>query len=115
MRYPILLVEDDPVVASIMTDILERADYAVDGPHATLSDGIEALAERMPAGAILDIRLRGGDVGLLADDLELYGIPYLFCSGGFDHPVVRAHRKAPLILKPALERNLISTLEQMLH
>jgi len=97
MGRPILLVEDDPALAVVIADMLEQADYEVDGPYATLSDGMEALARHMPAAAILDVRLGQGDAGLLADDLDLYDIPYLFCSGAFDHPAVRAHPAAPLI------------------
>lgn len=115
MVRPILLVEDDPAVAALISDVLEEADYVVDGPYATLSDGMEALARSMPAAAVLDIRLRRGDIDLLADDLDLYDIPYLFCSGGFDHLAVRRHPNAPLVLKPELGRSLISTLQSILH
>ncbi|MEO7468577.1 MAG: hypothetical protein ABIV36_16295 [Sphingobium limneticum] len=115
MVRPILLVEDDPDVAALISDMLERADYVVDGPYATLSDGMEALAKSMPAAAVLDIRLKRGDIDLLADDLDLYDIPYLFCSGTFDHPSVRRHPDVPLVSKLALGRNLISTLQSMLH
>lgn len=110
----ILLVEDDPAIAAIITDILEDADYEVDGPHATLGDGMAAVAKHFPAGAVLDVRLGAGDVGLLADDLDSYDIPYLFCSGAVD-PLMRRHARAPLVLKPALSRSLIQTLRSILH
>jgi CheY-like chemotaxis protein len=115
MDRSILLVEDDPAIAQIIVEMLEGADYAVDGPHMTLSDGLEALARKMPSGAVLDIRLKKGDVGLLADDLDLYDIPYVFCSGSFDHPAVAGHPSAPLIPKPAMGKRLIPTLRRMLH
>jgi len=115
MGRPILLVEDDPDVAALISDVLEEADYIVDGPYATLSDGMEALARSIPAAAVLDIRLRRGDIDLLADDLELYDVPYLFCSGSFDHPAVRRHPNAALVSKPALGSGLISTLQSILH
>jgi len=115
MVRPILLVEDDPAVAAFICDMLEGADYVVDGPYATLSDGVAALARSMPAAAVLDIRLGRGDVDLLADDLDLYDIPYLFCAGAFDHPAVAKHPQAPLVSKPALGLRLIPTLRSMLH
>ncbi len=55
----ILLVEDDSRVAALIADMLEEADYTVDGPYATLADGMAALATRFPAGAVLDLALRG--------------------------------------------------------
>lgn len=115
MSNRILLVEDDLAVAAVIADILEDADYAVDGPYDTLADGIAALADNMPSAAILDIRLQDGDVGLLADDLDLYDIPYVFCSGVPDFALMRRHPASPLILKSALSTELARTLRNMLH
>lgn len=77
----ILVVEDDPLVAASIAQLLEEANFEVDGPHSSLLDGIAAVAEHMPDAAVLDIRLHGHDVSLLADDLEQYGIPFVLCSG----------------------------------
>ncbi|QCB36516.1 response regulator transcription factor [Sphingobium sp. PAMC28499] len=115
MSNRILLVEDDPAVAAFIANILEDANYAVDGPYQTLADGIAAVAEDMPSAAVLDIRLKDGDVGLLAGDLDLYGVPYVFCSGAPDFALMRKHPTAPLILKPLLPTELERMLQTMLH
>lgn len=115
MSNRILLVEDDPAVAAVIADILEDANYAVDGPYQTLADGIAAVADDMPCAAVLDIRLQDGDVGLLAEDLDLYDIPYVFCSGAPDFALMRNHPAAPLILKPELFTELARTLRHILH
>ena len=44
----ILLVEDDPRVAAMIADMLEEADYAVDGPYGTLADVMASLAAHFP-------------------------------------------------------------------
>lgn len=111
----ILLVEDDPRIAAMISDILEQADFAVDGPHKTVSEGAAALAGRVPAGAILDIRLGRQDAGLIADDLEAYGVPYLFCSGMTGGSVAEAHPDAPLVPKAALEAKLVPALRRIIH
>lgn len=111
----ILLVEDDPRLAALMADLLEAADYAVDGPYATLADGAAAMAGRLPSAAILDVRLADGDAGLLADDLDSYDIPYLFCSGVGDHPIIAAHPDAPVLLKPGIAGRLVPLLEQAMR
>ncbi|BBD97142.1 response regulator [Sphingobium amiense] len=111
----ILLVEDDLAVASLIADMLEDASYEVDGPYATLSEGVAALADHMPSGAVLDIHLRGSDVDLLADDLDSYAIPYVLCSGAGEHPMVEAHPQALFILKPDIGEKLLSALRHMLH
>ncbi len=111
----ILLIEDDPHIAAMMVELLEEADYAVDGPYATLAEGVAAVAEHLPAGAVLDVRLKDGEVGMLADDLDLYDIPYLFCSGASDHSALRDHPEAPQVDKPRMGIDLIPALHQLMH
>ena len=111
----ILLVEDDPRVAAMIADMLEEADYAVDGPYDTLADGMAALATHFPTGAVLDLTLQNSDAGLLADDLDNYGIPYIFCSGAAHHAVIGAHPDAPVIAKPTDMRHLVTTLDRLVH
>jgi DNA-binding response OmpR family regulator len=110
----ILLVEDDPAVAALLAGLLEEADFTVDGPYRSLTDGAAALARHLPAGAVLDVRLGAQDAGLLADDLDTYGIPYLFCSGAAD-AVTHDHPAAPLVPKPSAARALVPTLHRILH
>jgi CheY-like chemotaxis protein len=111
----ILVVEDDPLVAALIAELLEGAQYQIDGPYATLGDGMAALAAHFPAGAVVDVSLQDADAGLLADDLQSYDIPYLFCSGSTAHPVMRAHPTAPVISKPFGFRRLIPVLNGLLH
>lgn len=113
--HHILLVEDDPRLAALIAELLEAADYAVDGPYATLAESAAAVAHRLPGGAVLDVRLADGDVGLLADDLDSYDIPYLFCSGASEHPILAAHPDAPLLLKPMIGRRLLPMLDAALR
>lgn len=111
----ILVVEDDPLIASIITELLTDAHYEVDGPYASLSDGVAALASDFPAGAVLDIRLGEGDVGLLAEDLKSYDIPFLFCSGYGEDRLSRHLPDAPMVPKVQLTRTLVPALDKLLH
>jgi DNA-binding response OmpR family regulator len=111
----ILLVEDDPAVAAALIDLLEDADFAVDGPYRTLGEGAAALADHLPAGAVLDVRLGRQDVGLIADDLDTYGIPYLFCSGADETTMTHDHPDAPLVPKTSARRALVPALRRILH
>lgn len=81
-RSRILLVEDDPALAGRMVRLLRAADYEVDGPHATASDGLAALARHFPDGAVLDLHGRAGATDLLKKDLAAYDIPFLEKEGG---------------------------------
>ncbi|MET0238752.1 MAG: response regulator [Sphingobium sp.] len=112
----VLLVEDDPFVAAAMTDLLEHAQFEVDGPHASLSDGVAALADHMPDAAILDIGLDGHDVFMLADDLEQYGIPFLLCSGLPPRGRMKLRfGNHPFVAKDRTGRELVSALRDLLH
>jgi len=108
----VLLVEDDLLVGAALTDLLEEADYEVDGPHRTLSDGVAALADHFPDCAVLDVKLDRHDVSMLAGDLDLYGIPYVLCSGfrpeGKIAKMLDGH---PFVRKDQAFRKLIPTLQ----
>ena len=54
----ILIVEDDPLLAGMMVDFLLAEDYEVDGPYASVRDGMAALATHMPDGAVVDLHHR---------------------------------------------------------
>ena len=73
----ILVVEDDPMLAGMMVDLLLAEHYEVDGPHSSVSDGMAALATHMPDGAVVDLHHPDRGEGLLKDDLQVYAIPFL--------------------------------------
>jgi CheY-like chemotaxis protein len=96
----ILLVEDDPALAGLMVDLLLAEDYEVDGPYASVSDGMAALASHFPDGAVVDLHRPSPGASLLKDDLEAYAIPFL--DGEENGP-------------GALERRLLPWLRHMRH
>ena len=73
----ILIVEDDPTLAGMMVDLVLAEHYEVDGPHASVSDGMAALASHMPDGVVVDLHRSSRGASLLKDDLEAYAIPFL--------------------------------------
>ncbi|WP_404338095.1 response regulator [Sphingomonas sp. MMS12-HWE2-04] len=108
----VLIVEDEPIVAMCLEDILETLGCAIVGPAGRLSDGL-ALAESAAIdAAILDINLGGERSTPIATVLQLRGVPFAFASGygmapeGFD--------EAPLIEKPYSDDDIASTLRLLL-
>ncbi|RYY25596.1 MAG: response regulator [Sphingomonadales bacterium] len=89
----ILVVEDEPVVAMCLEDILEELGCVTIGPANRLSEGL-ALAEGELDAAILDINLAGERSNAIAELLRARGVPFAFASGygsppeGFGAPMI---------------------------
>ena len=108
----VLVVEDEPVVAMCLEDILEGLGCETVGPVARLAEGL-ALAENEALGAaILDINLGGERSTPIAEALRRRGVPFAFASGygtcpeGFDGP--------PMIEKPYREAEVVAALRVLL-
>jgi CheY-like chemotaxis protein len=109
----VLVVEDEPVVAMCLEDILEGLGCITIGPASRLTEGL-ALAE---AGgldaAILDINLGGERSNAIAETLLGQAVPFAFASGygacpeGFDCDT-------PMIEKPYREAEVVAALARLL-
>ncbi len=96
----VLVVEDEPVVAMCLEDILEELGCVTVGPANRLSEGLAlAQAEALDA-AILDINLAGERSNAIAETLHARGIPFAFASGygsapeGFGAPMIEKPYRA---------------------
>ncbi|RYG90184.1 MAG: response regulator [Alphaproteobacteria bacterium] len=92
----VLVVEDEPVVAMCLEDILEELGCVTVGPASRLSEGLSLAEERLDA-AILDINLAGERSNAIAERLRARGIPFVFASG---YGVAPEGYGAPMIEKP---------------
>jgi two-component SAPR family response regulator len=108
----VLLVEDEALVAMMMTDFLRDIGFHVIGPFGRVSEAIDALAQEQPQAAILDINLRGELIYDLADELTGRGIPIVFVTGYGADAVDRRFADFPVLQKPvdsaALRRVLVA-------
>ncbi|MEP9357664.1 response regulator [Sphingomonas sp. KR3-1] len=109
----ILVVEDEPVVAMYLEDLLDALGCETIGPASRLADGL-ALAE---AGgfdaAILDINLGGERSTPIAETLRAHGVPFAFASG-YGNPPEGFGESVPMLEKPYREAQVASALEQIL-
>ena len=78
----ILVVEDEILVAMMVTECLERCGHVVLGPAATASEAIALCETLLPELALIDINLRDGSNGVcLARALfTRWGLPVIFAS-----------------------------------
>ncbi|HZP98203.1 MAG TPA: response regulator [Reyranella sp.] len=111
--WGILIVEDDPLIALDLEQIVKGAGGRVVGPTGRVSKARELVARERPDAAVLDVRLASGDTLGLADELLRCGIPFLFQTS--DRSAVNErHGGAVILAEPFRPEQLIDALIKLL-
>jgi DNA-binding NarL/FixJ family response regulator len=118
--FRVLVVEDDPLVATYIADVLQETGFDVIGIAST---GCEALSIARDVGAdiaLVDIMLSGPQDGIdvAGSILRLYGIGTIFLSGTSDPEIVeRAGEIQPygFLRKPFRPGQMYNMLVQALN
>ncbi|HEX4532686.1 MAG TPA: response regulator [Rhizomicrobium sp.] len=111
-RHRVLLVEDEPLVAMMMEQILE--DLGRNPTVASRVDDALSLAKTCDFDvAILDVHINGDFVFPIADVLAERGIPFLFATGRGEKDIPQSHRGRPLLTKPFPPEELVSVLDRL--
>jgi CheY-like chemotaxis protein len=108
----LMVVEDDPDMASDLTEMLTGAGHGVVGPFS------DAAAARTAAGlhvvdlALLDINLAGDGDGVdLARTLtQTWGVPVIFLTGNVEAAARHARLATALVLKPYGGRDVLDAI-----
>jgi DNA-binding response OmpR family regulator len=80
-RFRILVVEDDPFIAWSIEDASMKAGCEVAGTAATLAEATRLIETQELDGALLDLRLDGGQLAYpLADLLQVHHVPFVFVT-----------------------------------
>ncbi len=109
----VLVVEDEPVVAMCLEDILDGLGCVTIGPASRLAEGLALAQAGGLDAAILDINLGGERSNAIAEALRQQAVPFAFASGygacpdGFDEDT-------PLIEKPYREAEVVAALIRLL-
>lgn len=93
------MVEDEPLVAMLVEDLLREAGCIVIGPAATVARG-RALVDPQLDGALLDVNLGSETAYPVADALAEAGLPFVFVTGYGRHGLEGVHATRPTISKP---------------
>lgn len=112
----ILIVEDDPIIAEDLYSLLTMHDYKVAYVAHNGTDAIDALANKQPDFAILDINLGSGMTGIDVAEVihNKYHIPYIFLSSFDDEETLNAaqsHGPYGYLVKPFQDRTLLTTIK----
>ncbi len=116
IKSKILIVEDEPIIASDIEMILEDLGYEVTGIEDNAEEAIESIENNKPDLVLLDINIEGDIDGvMLAEDINnKYKIPFVFLTSNADKMTInRVKRTKPagFIAKPFSEKDLQSNIE----
>ena len=111
----ILVVEDDPLIAIDMQDMLTDRGAEVLGPAPSVGAALKALSGRRPDAAVLDVNLRGVMSTPVAEALRREGVPFVVATGYSRGQLDGAAlREAPLLAKPVDRTELLRVLGRLL-
>lgn len=110
----VLLVEDEPIVAMLVEDMLAGLGAQVIGPAAHVDEAVELAQNAQFDVAVLDVKLGGDSSARVAEVLRTRAIPYVLATGFDSPPLGSGDRAAPLLQKPYLQEDLERALERAL-
>lgn len=115
-KTKILIVEDEPIIASDIEMILEDLEYEVTSIEDNAKDAKKSIEANRPDLVFLDINLDGDEDGImLAQDInEKYQIPFIFLTSNTDIQTInRVKRTKPkgFIVKPFNEKDFQPVIE----
>ena len=102
----IMIVEDEALVAMVVSDAVTELGYQVVGPFSRPPDAIAAVQDGDIGAAILDINLAGTLVYPVAEELTSRGIPFVFVTGYGIESVDKRFSDIPVLQKP-IERETL--------
>jgi CheY-like chemotaxis protein len=115
-KKSILIVEDDPVIISLIDFMLKDLGYLVAGSAATAQESIDAAKKLGPDLVLMDIHLKGHIDGIEAARTlwGIYNIPVVFITADAeDSTLQRAMKTSPFgfIEKPLNKELFMLTLK----
>jgi CheY-like chemotaxis protein len=116
----VLIVEDDDIIANLITLMLEKKGYAVAGKTGSGEEAILKAADLEPDLILMDINLEGQLDGITAARyiFQIFRFPIIFLTAMCDDDLLeRAKNAQPYgyLLKPFTDRELTSNITLALH
>lgn len=109
----VFVVEDEALLALMITDMLADAGAVVVGPATTIEQGLAIASSAAIDLAMLDVNVRGSRIDPVVDVLDRRGIPYILATGYSDRPP-QLRSTTKIVRKPYVEDLLISSLSSLL-
>lgn len=114
MEAKVLIVEDEPIVAFEIEDLLREAGFEIVACVGSLDKALATLKNTDCDIAVLDANLRGESIAPVAMALHEHGRPFLFVSGYERVYLPEAFLDVPLLSKPFEPSELITAVRRLL-
>jgi CheY-like chemotaxis protein len=112
--FAILIVEDQPLIALNIEDMIRETGGDVVGSAARLCDALTLIETASWDAALLDVRLAQGEmVYPAAERLQAKGVPFAFLTA-WDGEIDARYSDVPLLRKPFSEAELESCLQMLM-
>lgn len=96
----ILAVEDEPIIAFSLEDMLLELGCKEVFLATQLSEAERILSEERVDAAVLDVNIHGAQSYGIADKLADSSVPFIFATGYGDAEHPDRHRAVPTLTKP---------------
>ncbi len=114
----ILVVEDSPLVAAAVEEILLELGCEVVGPAGTMADALQLSEQGDFDAAMVDLNIRGSKAFPILGILAQRHIPFVLVTGYADWSMPEEWTQAPRMPKPfnkeMVERSLLSLFQEQL-
>ena len=111
----VLVVEDSPLIATVLEDMLQDLGCTVVGPTGNMAFAVDLAKTEAMDAAIIDLNIRGGKVYPVAEVLRDRNVPFLLASGYADWTLRDDFKDRPRLTKPysaeLVEQKLLKLLE----
>ena len=96
----ILIVEDEPLIALTVEDMLVELGYEVAGTVGRLDEALAFVQREQIDGALLDVNLGRDKIDPVADALASRRCPFVFATGDGAGGLPAGHLNRPYVAKP---------------
>jgi len=113
--HPILIVEDDPIIAMMLEDAIRGLGLEPIGPISSVAGALELLSQHDVSAALLDCNLGGEYVWPVADRLAAIHVPFVFSTGYGRPGIPERFADRSVLSKPFSITVLTRALSLLLH
>ena len=117
MSISVLIVEDEPVIATDIEMTLTGADYTVVGIAYSSTKALDLLHRFRPDIVLLDIAIKGDkdgiDIAAIINDK--YKVPFIYITSFADRETLDVYKRQPLWVMPEGRHDLTQRCDVQRH